>query len=418
MESGAYFTLKNYPMALLKIDSCIQYFEQSKNPRFLQGVFHDKSLPLIAMNRYDEAEFWAKKELELAKTSNSNYHAYKAYLQLSEIEQGRHNFEKALNYFKLYSTLKDTVFNQNLQAKLAEEHTRQNIDAEHEARRKAELQSKVLKTTNQLYATVAASLLLMLLLGGYLFTKLQKTRKLLEVQNIHLNLLNQTKDKFFGIIAHDLRNPLSSFMGTSEQLTYYLEKGDVEKVKIAGDLISKSAANLNGLLDNLLSWALLNRGLISINPQALSLAAESSAVIEIQENALAAKNITLENRIPDGLKAMADSNAFQTILRNLIGNAVKFTPKNGLITIDAEQNKENVLIRIQDTGMGMSEEKLAQLFTLDKRSERGTAGEKGTNLGLIICKELVELHNGALRATSKEGEGSSFEFSLPKIITS
>lgn len=233
------------------------------------------------------------------------------------------------------------------------------------------------------------------------------------MQNRQLLQLNQTKDKFFGIIAHDLRNPLSAFQGVGEQLQFYLQKGDTDKLQKISGLISKSAANLGALLDNLLSWALLNRGMIPYHPESLSPASEADMNFEIHENAAQAKNIRLENHIPRHILVLADRNALQTIFRNIIGNAIKFTPPGGQVTLSSEAIGAAVFISISDTGAGMSAEKINQLFSLDKRSEHGTAGEKGAGLGLVLCKELVEMNQGALQVFSTEGQGSTVRFSLP-----
>ncbi len=180
------------------------------------------------------------------------------------------------------------------------------------------------------------------------------------------------------------------------------------------DLIAKSATNLSGLLDNLLSWALLNRGMIPYSPEPLALANEAATNFKIHENAAAAKNIQLENNIPQNLKVSADRNALQAIFRNLVGNAVKFTPNEGRVTLGCIEKDSQVFITVNDTGTGIATEKLDKLFTLEKRSEHGTAGEKGAGLGLLLCKELVEMNQGILRVFSVQGEGSRFEFSLPK----
>ncbi|MBN8680465.1 MAG: HAMP domain-containing histidine kinase [Chitinophagales bacterium] len=257
-------------------------------------------------------------------------------------------------------------------------------------------------------------MLLFLLIGGYLFWQLRKSRGLLQVQNTALAELNATKDKFFGIIAHDLRNPLSAFQGIGEQLNFYLEKGDTAKLRFISTNIAKSATNLNGLLDNLLSWALMNRGMIPYQPEPLNVAQETTANLAIHENAAQAKSIQLENHIAPDLQILADRNAFQAILRNMIANAIKFTHPGGRVCLTGEAKDGKVLIRIADTGVGMAAEKLEKVFSLDKRSEHGTAGEKGAGLGLLLCKELVALNNGAMTAESVVGAGSTFTISLPQ----
>jgi len=413
IEAVWYTSQKDYVKAMTAIDSCIAYFEKTQGPRQQQGIFYQKADILQHMGRLEEAAEWAKKELDLARRTNSRLQEFSSYLLLSEIEKKRNNFPQALAYYEQYAAVKDSVYDNNLENRLAEERTRQNVEAEQDARRKAELETQLLASRNQLYGIVAAGLFFILLAGGYLYRQLQSTRKQLEIQNGRLQQLNLTKDKFFGIIAHDLRNPLSAFQGVGEQLNFYLQKGDTDKLQKISGLISKSAANLSALLDNLLSWALLNRGMIPYHPEVLSPASEATLNFEIHENAARAKDIRLENHIPEHLRVSADRNALQTILRNLIGNAVKFTPPGGSVTVGGGEKDGQVVISVSDTGAGISAEKMDQLFSLEKRSEHGTAGEKGAGLGLVLCRELAELNKGSLRIFSAEGTGARFEISLP-----
>ena len=417
IEATYYDAQKDYPKAMAAIDSCIAYFEKTSDPRFLQGSYYEKANILLALGRLDEAAAWAKKELDLSIRTKSRLQEYGCYFQLAEIEKKRNNFPQALAYFEQYAAVKDSVYNNNLEQRLAEERTKQNVEAEQDARRKAELEAQLLASRNQVYGIVALALFVILLSGGYLYRQLQSTRKQLEKQNGQLLQLNQTKDKFFGIIAHDLRNPLSAFQGVGEQLQFYLQKGDTDKLQKISGLISKSATSLSALLDNLLSWALLNRGMIPYQPEALSLATEVSNNFEIHEHAALAKDIRLESHIPADAMVQADRNAVQTILRNLIGNAVKFTPPGGHVSIRSEVEQGMILLRVNDSGAGIAAEKIPHLFTLDKRSEHGTAGEKGAGLGLLLCKELAELNKGSLHVFNVEGQGTTFEVSLP-VLTS
>lgn len=414
MESEHWYAQKDYPRALVSIDACLRYFEEQKDPRFIQGSYQQKAFVLKELGQLDAAVEWAQKELVQARQANSLNFLLPPYQLLAEIEKSRGNYKEALAYQEQYGLYKDSIYHKDLKGKLAEERIKQNIESANEAREKAELEAELLASRNQLFVTIAGALLLFLLIGGYLFWQLRKSRGLLQVQNTALAELNATKDKFFGIIAHDLRNPLSAFQGIGEQLNFYLEKGDVAKLRFISTNIAKSATNLNGLLDNLLSWALMNRGMIPYQPEPLNVAQETTANLAIHENAAQAKSIQLENHIAPDLQILADRNAFQAILRNMIANAIKFTHPGGQVRLTGEAKDGKVLIRIADTGVGMAAEKLEKVFSLDKRSEHGTAGEKGAGLGLLLCKELVALNNGQMTAESVVGTGSTFTISLPQ----
>lgn len=415
MESEYWYTQKDFPRALAAINACLRYFEEQQDPRLIQGTYQQKALVLKDLGQLDAAEEWAKKELEQARQANSFNFLLPPCRLLADIEKERGNFKEALGYQEQYALYKDSIYHTDLESKLAEERTRQNIEAESDARKKAELEAALLASRNQLFATITGALLLFLLIGGYLFWQLRISKRQLQVQNTSLATLNATKDKFFGIIAHDLRNPLAAFQGIGDQLNFYLEKGDSAKLKFISTNIAKSATNLNNLLDNLLSWALLNRGMIPYHPEPLSVGQEVSGNLAIHENAAQAKSIQLENHIAPDLQILADRNAFQAILRNMIGNAIKFTLPGGRVQLTGKAQNGQVLICVEDTGVGISAEKLDKIFSLDKRSEHGTAGEKGAGLGLLLCKELVELNQGTMTATSVPGAGSKFEFSLPQI---
>lgn len=154
--------------------------------------------------------------------------------------------------------------------------------------------------------------------------------------------------------------------------------------------------------------------MIPYSPEPLDLAREreSAENFEIHENAATAKGILLENNIPQDLKVQADRNALQAILRNLLGNAVKFTPTGGRVSLGCVEKDGHVFITVNDTGTGIAAEKMEQLFTLGKRNNTAPA-TKGAGLGLLLCKELVEMNQGTLRVFSTQGEGSTFEFCLP-----
>lgn len=413
MEAYVFRKQGNLGKALAAIDSCIAFFDTSNDPRRFQGMYLEKGSILQEAGRLDDAVKALEQELAFVKASNNlDIQAY-CYQNLAEIAQTQGNFEAALGYHKQYTLCKDSIHTSELNQKFAQEHTRQNIEAEQDARQKAELEAKLLATQNRLFAIASVSLLLLLLGGTYSFWKLRQSRQLLAAQNTQLHQLNLTKDKFFSIIAHDLRNPLSAFQGVADQFKYYLDKGDMPRLYKTTDLITKSSQTLNNLLDNLLSWALLNRGMIPYQPESLVLADEVAANLTIHENAAAAKSIHLKHHTPEGLTAFADKNALQATLRNLISNAIKFTPSGGTVTVEAVRQDHQIIISVTDTGVGFSADRIRQVFELNKHSQSGTNGEKGAGLGLVLSKELVELNRGQIEVSSTEGQGSTIHFTLP-----
>jgi two-component system, sensor histidine kinase and response regulator len=232
------------------------------------------------------------------------------------------------------------------------------------------------------------------------------------------NLLREvvaTKDKFASIIAHDLRNSFQ-ILGMSAELLM-MEARELSSVGIlarAGNMLQTSQAAFE-LLTNLLAWAQSQTGTIEYQPVELNLLATvRSSIKPIEEKALA-KNIRIKVDIPGALFVCADQNMLKTIVLNLLGNALKFTDSGESVTISAHEDPDSFTVAVCDSGIGMSEEKLDQLFRADcKCGSLGTNGETGTGLGLLLCKEFVEKNGGRIWVQSKKGEGSTFSFSLPK----
>jgi len=244
--------------------------------------------------------------------------------------------------------------------------------------------------------------------------ELQNKNAALEERQHHIEYLNASKDKFFSIIAHDLKNPFNAIIGFSEILQDEIKSGDTAKMENYTGLINSSAVQTYRLLENLLEWANSQRGKMPFNPVPVNLSQLFSEEILVLNEIAFRKSITLKSSFPDNLTIMADKNMIKTILRNLISNAIKFTNKNGNVNAGASVTDNNVEISVCDSGIGMTEETMAMLFRLDVNlSTRGTENEKGTGLGLVLCKEFVEKHGGKIWAESIPGNGSTFKFILP-----
>ena len=241
-------------------------------------------------------------------------------------------------------------------------------------------------------------------------THLKLYRQKKELQN-----LNAQKDRFFAIIAHDLRGPLSSFMGLTELLAEDSPDLEHDQKKELAVAMSESARNIFNLLNNLLQWSLMQRGQTSFTPQKQGLMGVVTECLKAVEGQALKKAVEIAVDIPGGLEVSADSNMLQSIVRNLVSNAVKFTLSGGNVLISARNSEDNMaLISVKDSGIGMSKEILDDLFLIDAKSgRRGTEDEPSTGLGLVLCKEFVEKHGGRIWAESEEGKGSVLYFSLP-----
>jgi signal transduction histidine kinase len=245
---------------------------------------------------------------------------------------------------------------------------------------------------------------------------LSQKEALVEMNN-ELHELNASKDKFFSIIAHDLKNPFSTILGYSEMLIEEMKSGNNATIKESAVLINTSALQTLSLLENLLEWANSQRGKILFNPVSINLKEILVEEFSLLEDMAGRKNIELKSYLTDNLLISADRNMIKTIFRNLISNAIKFTHKNGKVEVKAVQDNRHVEISVSDSGIGITGETKAKLFRIDgDLTTKGTEDEKGTGLGLFLCKEFVEKHGGKIWVESESGKGSTFKFILPLNI--
>jgi signal transduction histidine kinase len=231
-----------------------------------------------------------------------------------------------------------------------------------------------------------------------------------------LKELNASKDKFFAIIAHDLKGPFQGLLGYSEILSNDIDNlSRTEITDFAHDL-HDSAKHLFRLLENLLQWTRIQRGNIECTPTHISFGQLASMNIEILLSNAKLKGVELINQVPNDITIFADLNMVNTIIRNLLSNALKFTKQGGLITVSYKNlNEKFYEFSISDKGVGIEEDDLKNLFKIDvHHTTLGTANEKGTGLGLILCKDLVEKNGGKIRAESTVNVGTTFYFTLPK----
>ncbi|MCF8363560.1 MAG: PAS domain-containing sensor histidine kinase [Prolixibacteraceae bacterium] len=242
----------------------------------------------------------------------------------------------------------------------------------------------------------------------------KKAELQLKEQDRQLRELNSTKDKLLSIIAHDLRSPFNSILGLSELLIENIKDFEVAESEKYLSVINSSAKNTLVLLNNLLDWAKSQTGKNIYKPEKSNISAIISEIIEVSKSNANIKNISLNYNQADDIEVYADVNMLKTIFRNLISNAVKYTHLNGEISILAVQNRNNTEISVSDNGVGINEKIRNELFEFDTNiTTAGTADEKGSGLGLILCKEFVEKHGGKIWVKSELGKGSTFVFSLP-----
>ena len=242
----------------------------------------------------------------------------------------------------------------------------------------------------------------------------QQTEEALKKSEKQLRGLNASKDKFFSIIAHDLRSPISSLNELTQFAAENLENYSTAQLQEIILLQSSTTENLSKLLENLLTWSRLQRGMIEFCPQKMDVRWIIERNIALFETAASQKGLTLNSSIQDEVLIYADLNMVDTIVRNLISNALKFTDTGGCIDISACQDAQYAEVTVADTGIGIEREHVSKLFRIETKYKRlGTAHEKGTGLGLILCQEFVEMNGGRIWIESEVDKGSNFKFTLP-----
>ncbi len=250
------------------------------------------------------------------------------------------------------------------------------------------------------------------------------SKQIISAQNEQLTQLNNelkevvaTKDKFFSIIAHDLKDPFHTLMGFSDLILSTFDERKPEDIKRLVEHINQLSVHGFDLLSNLLEWSRSQTGSIQFNPEKINLTLVVDDLLLLLAKTAEKKGITLTSGIPEDRIAIVDENMIRTVIRNLVSNALKFTGPGGLVQIQYRELSDEMEIIVSDTGSGIRQENLPKLFSISENySTPGTDKERGTGLGLLLCKEFVEKNGGNIRVKSEPGKGSEFSFTIPNKI--
>lgn len=415
--------LKDFKKADAYYDSAHMIHSRSKNRFGMAEVELGRGGVLTRERRYDEALVKIENSLAMAKSLNARVLEIKCYFELSSLWELKNDHKKALTYYKQYKQLEDTLFSQEMQGKLLRDQIRFETEArESQSARKQALLEDALKKQQ----FVRNILVVVMALAGIVLITVyrsgQRRRKInmlllqhqdeMEKRSEELERLNQVKDKFFSIISHDLRSPINALAG----LLDLLDKGAVkpEEMHKHTQELKVRFNHTRTLLNNLLDWTLLQMDKLNLQAAKINLHRIVEENIQLLTS-VQDKNIRIVNSVPNNAIGFADSNTINLVIRNLMTNAIKFTNDGGQVLISAEEKGFEWLFSVKDNGVGIKPEVLNILF--DKTAPyttRGTANEKGTGLGLILCKEFIEKNGGKIWAESEEGQGSTFWFTLPK----
>ena len=245
-------------------------------------------------------------------------------------------------------------------------------------------------------------------------TERKVAEEALRESEAQLKELNATKDKFFSIIAHDLRNPFQAIIGSSNILAEQMSIKDYEGIEEYAEIIRDSSKRAMNLLMNLFQWSRSQTGRMNFSPESIEITSLINEVTELSNDSAKQKSIVISRELPHTITVFADKAMISSILRNLISNAIKFTNPNGTISISTTQNQKELTVAISDSGVGISKMAIEKLWRIEENSSTmGTQKETGTGLGLLLCKEFISKHGGNIWVESEPGKGSTFSFTIP-----
>ncbi len=431
--SNMAWILPNYPDSL---NSAINYFNLAwKKFQELGWLHYEPNIQFGIANilgkqgKLDESISAYKKSIQLANQFKRELFLKKQLYQgLSEVYQKKGDYKHALEYRILSSQYNDSITEKQKFDQIA------NLEKQYETEKKQneiirlqaqqDLTDVQLQKNRQLKILGFVTAALLLIFVFYVLIRyydkiklnqlLEQKNKTIEQSENELKVLNASKNKFFSIIAHDLKNPFHTVMGYSWLLSKdYEHFTEDERRKFASD-IHHSTNNIFRLLQNLLEWSRSQTGRLIFSPRNIEFKKIIENSVSVLRSLAEQKNIEIKIEYDNDLILFADPLMIETVLRNLINNAIKFTPENGLIEVSAIQITDQISICVKDSGIGISEEDVRNLFQIDSTVKRkGTNNEDGSGLGLILCKEFVYKNNGTIWVNSSPGVGSSFYFTIP-----
>lgn len=426
-----------------KLDSAMIYYQNAyeietelQNKEGLILIEIQFARVLIAQKKYPEAISYLEEASKSAKKLNLTYLNKKAYKILYKTFAQINDAENFLKYYQYHDSLENISKGENLK-KLNIEVLKQKY--EYEKRQKAfellkkqnEIKNLEIKQKNILAIVLVISIITAIVLIALLYNRNQvkyKTNQKLSKVNGEIYALNQklinsekklqksntVKDKFLSIISHDLRAPFNSVISLLNMIGEDADSFSKEEQKdVFIKIRMQVKANL-GLLDNLLEWSKSELDMVRFKPKMIYLDSFIKKILPLINNEIQKKKINFKTQIPAEILVYSDPNMLQTILFNLISNAIKFTKENENILLEVKALENDFIqITVKDSGVGMKEEEVNTLFTADHISKKGTSSEKGTGLGLLLCKEFIQTHRGSLKVESQKDKGSSFIFTLP-----
>jgi len=420
-----YVFMKNTEKALANYVVALRIREDLKDEKGIAESYNNIGHLYYTEKKWDRAVANLTLALNAANTSQMAEQQLRSHELLSLCYKEVRDFERALSHKDAYLELAEFMRRERAESEILETQNRYVLQKKELEIRKLEILQKQRehelnmqrKLQNFLFALIGFGfIIIMLVFYLYLIKRrsnisLEAAHARVNMQNQQLTNLNATKDKFFSIISHDLKGPLNSFTAFSKMLIEHTESMTKEEIQMLAREIDKNLKNVYALLENLLEWSRSQTGNIEFKPEDFDIDQLLVQNMELLQTQAANKQIIIEYASSSELTVTGHKHSLNTVIRNLISNAIKFTPPGGRIILTVQRESNFARISITDTGVGMSPATLSKLFRIDtKYSTNGTANEKGTGLGLILCKDFVEKNGGKLSVESTPGKGSVFSF--------
>lgn len=376
----------------------------------------------LAQKKLKDALRYFQLALEESKKVNSREVIKNSYGGLSKTYYAMGDYQRAYENHTLYSNLKDSLLNSEVAQKalmIEMESDEAKREAEISELQRANRQASRERTTYIMAFVVGLLLMSTIAVLAILNNRnkqkanmlLQEKNREIEKQNEELVEVNSTKDKLFSIIGHDLRSPIHNLKSLLDMVIK--RTVSVEEFQHLAPRLNQQVIGINETLENLLQWSRTQQERKTRNPQVIHLDQLITQAIGLLISIAEEKKIVISNRVSNDIKVYGDKNEIELVFRNLIHNAIKFTPENGSVTVDAKNQDALVHVSVEDTGVGMTKEQIDNLVPIyDNQSTMGTSGEKGTGLGIRLCHEMVKTNGGTLAINSTPGVGSVFSVTL------
>ena len=423
-----YKKMGNYDLAIEFLDKALKIWKQEDDQYHICYYHLNMGEIMLDLKRTEEAGQYLQTAEKLAKEVGSKDLMAKAYEFLSDYNAAKKNFNEAYNYLNKSKQLNDSILNAETTEKVNQVQYQYEIakrEAENEHLVKQNLNKELLLSKKNMSLYILTAILVLIAVFVFLLANQNRIKKkankqlevkndLIEIQKDELITLNASKDKFLSILAHDIKNPLSSIHGISDLLVNEYDTLTKEDKKIFTRDIHTLSTNLFEIINTLLTWSTSQSGMITYHPTQFSIGELCSKTTNNLQTVAKQKNIVIESNADDKLIVLADENMIISVLNNLLNNAIKYSYHGAKIRIETSQFVEFAQISVIDTGIGLSPESQAKLFKYDQHfMNKGTAGEMGTGLGLILCKDFVEKNGGTIKVESTINKGSTFVFTLP-----